>query len=113
MSAIRFHAVVGPDGVIHPPVGVKLPQGDVEVSVRSQLNDRTDDEERLRRLCVRRGLNPDGLDEITRSILMDELSYEDRGSVRPRPQPGAMKGSILYISPDFDAPLEDMKEYME
>jgi antitoxin (DNA-binding transcriptional repressor) of toxin-antitoxin stability system len=30
-----------------------------------------------------------------------------------RPPPGLGKGSILYMSPDFDEPLEDMKEYME
>ena len=30
-----------------------------------------------------------------------------------RPPPGLGKGSILYISPDFDEPLEEMKEYME
>ncbi len=26
---------------------------------------------------------------------------------------GGVKGTVLYISPDFDAPLEDFKEYME
>lgn len=26
---------------------------------------------------------------------------------------GTMRGSILYMSPDFDAPLEEFKEYME
>ena len=31
----------------------------------------------------------------------------------PRPGPGLCKGMITYIAPDFDAPLEDMKEYME
>lgn len=30
-----------------------------------------------------------------------------------RPGPGLCKGMISYIAPDFDAPLEDMKEYME
>ena len=30
-----------------------------------------------------------------------------------RPGPGLGKGSILYMDPDFDEPLEDMKEYME
>ena len=24
---------------------------------------------------------------------------------------GTMKGSVLYMAPDFDAPLEDFKEY--
>jgi antitoxin (DNA-binding transcriptional repressor) of toxin-antitoxin stability system len=26
---------------------------------------------------------------------------------------GSAKGSILYMTPDFDAPLDDFKEYME
>ncbi len=30
-----------------------------------------------------------------------------------RPGPGLGKGMITFIAPDFDAPLEDMKEYME
>jgi prevent-host-death family protein len=28
-------------------------------------------------------------------------------------QLGTMKGTILYMAPDFDAPLDDFKEYME
>jgi antitoxin (DNA-binding transcriptional repressor) of toxin-antitoxin stability system len=27
-------------------------------------------------------------------------------------QPGSAKGKILYMADDFDAPLEDFKEYM-
>ena len=30
-----------------------------------------------------------------------------------RPAPGLGKGSIVYMAPDFDEPLEEMKEYME
>lgn len=30
-----------------------------------------------------------------------------------RPGPGLCRGMITYMAPDFDAPLEDMKEYME
>ena len=30
-----------------------------------------------------------------------------------RPGPGLCKGMITYMAADFDAPLEDMKEYME
>ena len=30
-----------------------------------------------------------------------------------RPGPGLCKGMITYMAPDFDAPLADMKEYME
>jgi prevent-host-death family protein len=36
------------------------------------------------------------------------------GSARPpRPAPGLGKGSILFMAPDFDEPLEEFKEYME
>lgn len=31
---------------------------------------------------------------------------------KPR-QPGTLRGSVLYMAPDFDAPLEDFKDYME
>jgi len=31
----------------------------------------------------------------------------------PRPAPGLGKGMITFIAADFDAPLVDMKEYME
>lgn len=33
-------------------------------------------------------------------------------SRKPR-QPGTLRGTVLYMAPDFDAPLEDFKEYME
>ena len=32
---------------------------------------------------------------------------------KQRPGPGLCKGMITYMAPDFDAPLEDMREYME
>jgi prevent-host-death family protein len=31
---------------------------------------------------------------------------------KPR-QPGTLRDTVLYMAPDFDAPLEDFKEYME
>ncbi|HEY2784665.1 MAG TPA: hypothetical protein VGJ05_06775 [Fimbriiglobus sp.] len=31
----------------------------------------------------------------------------------PRPAPGLGKGSVLYIAPDFDEPMEEFKEYTE
>jgi antitoxin (DNA-binding transcriptional repressor) of toxin-antitoxin stability system len=34
-------------------------------------------------------------------------------SLKPQRKLGTMKGSVLYMAPDFDAPLEDFKEYME
>lgn len=38
------------------------------------------------------------------------------GEPKPAPQPrrlGTLKGTVLYAAPDFDAPLDDFKEYME
>lgn len=35
MDTIRFTTVVGPDGVIRPPTGVKLPEGNVEMAVQA------------------------------------------------------------------------------
>lgn len=33
---------------------------------------------------------------------------------QPQPrQPGSMRGSVLHMAADFDAPLDDFKEYME
>jgi antitoxin (DNA-binding transcriptional repressor) of toxin-antitoxin stability system len=31
---------------------------------------------------------------------------------RPPRRPGTLKGTVLYMAPDFDAPLEEFKEYM-
>lgn len=31
---------------------------------------------------------------------------------QPR-RPGTLRGTVLYMAPDFDAPLEDFKDYME
>ena len=31
---------------------------------------------------------------------------------KPR-QPGFLRGSVVYMAPDFDAPLEDFRDYME
>lgn len=42
-----------------------------------------------------------------------KLVGESLKSNRPRPEPGFGKGMITYIAPDFDAPLEELKEYME
>ena len=41
------------------------------------------------------------------------VGKQSKPSQSPRPGPGLCKGMITYMAPDFDAPLEDMKEYME
>jgi antitoxin (DNA-binding transcriptional repressor) of toxin-antitoxin stability system len=40
------------------------------------------------------------------------LVGEPKPERKPR-QLGTLKGTVLYMAPDFDAPLEDFKEYME
>ncbi len=40
------------------------------------------------------------------------VSAADRLQHPPR-RPGTLRGTVLYMAPDFDAPLEDFKEYME
>ena len=36
------------------------------------------------------------------------------GTAPPRPrQLGTLRGTVLYMAPDFDAPLDDFKDYME
>ena len=32
---------------------------------------------------------------------------------RPPRRAGTLRGTVLYIAPDFDAPLDDFKEYTE
>ena len=39
------------------------------------------------------------------------VSTEQRQQA-PR-RPGTLRGTVQYMAPDFDAPLEDFKEYME
>jgi prevent-host-death family protein len=40
------------------------------------------------------------------------LVAEAKPERKPR-RPGTLKGSVLYMAPDFNAPLDDFKEYME
>jgi antitoxin (DNA-binding transcriptional repressor) of toxin-antitoxin stability system len=42
-----------------------------------------------------------------------KLVSEQPKPTKKRPGPGLCKGMITYMAPDFDAPLEDLKEYME
>jgi prevent-host-death family protein len=41
------------------------------------------------------------------------VSEQPRPAKPSRPGPGLCKGMITYMAADFDAPLEDMREYME
>jgi antitoxin (DNA-binding transcriptional repressor) of toxin-antitoxin stability system len=35
------------------------------------------------------------------------------GKVRKKRRLGTLRGTVMYIAPDFDAPLDDFKEYIE
>ena len=60
-----------------------------------------------------RGLNPG--DEVILTENDQPMARILPAMVRPR-QPrrsGTLRGTVLYMAPDFDAPLEQFKEYME
>jgi antitoxin (DNA-binding transcriptional repressor) of toxin-antitoxin stability system len=50
-------------------------------------------------------------------ILCDQKPVARLIAEGPREQPkrqlGTLKGTVRYLAPDFDAPLEDFKEYRE
>ena len=50
------------------------------------------------------------LDDLE-SLKLIELEKPDE-SAKPKRRFGSMKGLVEYIADDFDAPLDDFKEYM-
>ena len=57
------------------------------------------------------------IDRLPKERLMDLLKLLTGGKFSKKAQAnrkiGALKGTLLYMSPDFDEPLDDFKEYME
>lgn len=51
------------------------------------------------------------LDEMESNKLL-KLSKNKNGKEKKPLQFGSMKGLVLYIAEDFDAPLEDFEDYM-
>ncbi len=51
-------------------------------------------------------------DEVDDRPVARLLPAESKPQQSPR-QLGTMRGTVLYMAKDFDAPLEDFKEYME
>jgi len=41
------------------------------------------------------------------------LSLPAESAAKSPRRAGTMKGTVLYMAPDFDAPLEEFEEYME
>jgi hypothetical protein len=58
-------------------------------------------------------LSPDAQSQIEKNI-QELLEKENKSSTlrKPRAQFGDVKGFVKYIADDFDAPLEDFKDYM-
>lgn len=49
-----------------------------------------------------------------RRELIERLEHEDEESKgHATRRPGTLRGTVKYMAPDFDAPLEDFREYME
>jgi antitoxin (DNA-binding transcriptional repressor) of toxin-antitoxin stability system len=50
---------------------------------------------------------------LTRSQQPVARLIGERPARPPRPAPGLGRGSILYIAPDFDEPMDEFKKYTE
>jgi hypothetical protein len=49
-----------------------------------------------------------------RRELIDRLAHEgNKTHEHVARRPGTLKGTVKYMAPDFNAPLEDFREYME
>ena len=67
--------------------------------------------ERLDRIIEEvKSLSPDD-----RRRLLEHLEHDEElsSSESPVRQAGSLKGTVKYMAPDFDAPLDEFKEYME
>jgi len=52
------------------------------------------------------------MSEDKRNNLMQLFFYENNEKQKEKPIFGSMKGMVEYMSDDFDAPLDDLKDYM-
>ena len=67
--------------------------------------------ERLNRIIEEvKSLTPHDRRRLLERLEQDEELSTPPTSVR---RAGTLKGTVEYMAPDFDAPLEDFKEYME
>ena len=67
--------------------------------------------ERLNRIIEEvKSLTPENRRLLLERLEQDEELSTPETSVR---QAGTLKGTVKYMAPDFDAPLDDFKEYME
>ena len=67
--------------------------------------------DRLNRIIEEvKSLSPDDRRRLLERLERDEELSRSETSVR---RAGSLKGTVKYMAPDFDAPLDDFKEYME
>lgn len=67
--------------------------------------------DRLNRIIEEvKSLTPDDRRRLLERLEQDEELSTPEARVR---QAGTLKGTVKYMAPDFDAPLDDFKEYME
>jgi hypothetical protein len=67
--------------------------------------------DRLNRIIEEvKSLSPDDRRRLLERLEQDEDLSTPKTSGR---QAGTLKGTVKYMAPDFDAPLDDFKEYME
>ncbi len=90
--------------------------GSIQIAV-FQLNDATTTENVTMRARQQFVVDVERLSDpsfhLVRVIVDELISMEQKtASVRPPFKFGCMKGK-MWMAEDFDAPLEDMKEYME
>ena len=50
---------------------------------------------------------------ITRGTLPVAKLIGQPKATRPPRRPGTLRGTVLSMAPDFDAPLDEFREYME
>jgi len=50
-----------------------------------------------------------------RRRLLERLEQDEELATHDTPvrRPGTLKGTVKYMAPDFDEPLDEFKEYME
>jgi hypothetical protein len=67
--------------------------------------------ERLNRIIEEvKSLSPDDRRRLLERLEQDEVLSTSKLPIR---RAGTLKGTVKYMAPDFDAPQDDFREYME
>jgi antitoxin (DNA-binding transcriptional repressor) of toxin-antitoxin stability system len=61
-----------------------------------------------------RALKPaDEVEIVENEHVVARLVGPDASAAQPSRKLGSLRGTVTYVAPDFDAPLDDFREYME